>query len=611
MPSRYDSLTYEQALRVLASARSSAISQMITGATQPSFSMAPTLGLTLSDRINAVQYALVGRVNPLKLYKGEHWQGGAGWIGPRPPLDDPKHNEVMLEVFKNFISANAVKDVVDRHRDAVIGGEPSWSIVPERPMRKKGDVVAKKGDQKPDGTGVWEEDQVLEEDEKPNDEERKLIAELNGHLVQWWDAKDVLLTLQDAVVRLLTERRGYVRVYVPSGLGKKQSDGTYEFDVPEGDVSAAMDLIHVCAPEPEQAIVYVDQETMRPLGLYSYTVQDLIGNTTSQYIEATYLDDEGNTIVRRLGRDDPKQPQAPTANPEGADPEERSGPEPLKLGRKLTLLEMRGESLVSEQVCRNQLLLNMDLTMLGRNVVQGGFLERIILNAQMPGKWVDDDRPGREGKKRFIPDPVQWGAGTTNVLRGETWTEVQGEQKKVHMANPSVVYRDPVDVKTFIDTATQAYVNMLRETKQLHSIISGDAQTSGESRKQAEREFERSLRGTKNSLNALGRKLLDVVARTAAQLVGDENRYKGLRIIFECKVDLGPMSAEDRRQTVEEMDKGYRSRENGIAMLPGIEDVDAEITKIDAEAAKKAAMQPPPVPPPAPGNQPPNQPPAT
>jgi hypothetical protein len=572
-------------------ARSAALSLMITGATSPGVGMSPSPGISLSDRINSVQYALVGRANPLKLYKGDHWQGGAGWIGPRPPLDDAKYHEVMLEVFKNFISANAVKDIVDRHRDAVVGDEPSWSIVPDRPMRKKGDVIGKKGEQKPGGTGVWDKDQVLEEDEKPSDKERELIAELNGHLVRWWDDKEVLLIFQEAVVRLLTERRGYVRVYIPSGLGKKQEDGSYEFDVAQGDVDAAIDLIHVCTPEPDQAVVYVDQETMQPLGLYKYSVRDVIANTTAHYIEATYLDDDGDTVVRRLGQNEPAQ-KTGTAEGSGTDGERPDGPEPLKLGRRLTLLEMRGESLISEQVCRNQLLLNMDLTMLGRNVVQGGFLERIILNAQMPGKWVDDDRPGREGKKRFVPDPVTWGAGTTNVLKGETWTEIQGEQKKVHMATPSVVYRDPVDVKTFIDTARQAYVNMLRETKQLHSIISGDAQTSGESRKQAEREFARSVRPTKNSTNAMGRKLLEVVARTAAQLAGDPERYKSLRIIFECQIDLGPMSAEDRSQTVAEMKEGYRSRESGISMLPGIEDVDAEITKIDADAVKRAALLP-------------------
>lgn len=478
-----------------------------------------------------------GYVVNRRLYAGDHWLDGGGWTGPRPSLGDTEAQQVLVEIRRAFVSKNAVREVVQRHVGAVIGREPVWRFALRRPLGIVEEIQA-------DGT-------TKKVDEIPTNEERALIDEAEAVLTQWWDARGAHSLVQNVTATLLLAKRGVLRLFVPPGL---LNDGR----VPLGTLSESMERIFLHTPDPTQAAVVTDADTQQQAGVYIYATDD-----QEEYAELVALDESGRTRIRILASD--------------GDAVEA---EPLVLGGRLTMYELARNALITPQVCQQQYLLNMACTMMGRNVVLAGFLERILLNVQLPGTY-----EGEGTAKRFVPDPFRVGAGTTNVLMGATYTDEQGVTR---MATPSVVYRDPISVQTFVETKQDAYTAILEETNQLHALISGDAAASGESRKQARADFETSLLDTQAQLNRAGRWLLETLLAMASAFAGTPGRFDSLRAVFECRIDTGPMSSDEQREVRENVMAGLLSEETGMARI-GVDDVDAERERITAE---REARQP-------------------
>ena len=179
-----------------------------------------------------------------------------------------------------------------------------------------------------------------------------------------------------------------------------------------------------------------------------------------------------------------------------------------------------------------------------------------------------------------MPSPLKTGAGTTNVLAGLPVSDASG--RVTGYATPTVMYRDPVPVTTFNDTADAAYQGMLEEVHQLHAAIAGDATASGESRRQARADFEASLGATISEVEAAGRWLLETALAMAAAFANQPGRFDSLRATFTCRVDSGPISADEQDQTRQNVEAGLLSKETGMVRI-GVDDTDAEKTKIAAE----------------------------
>jgi hypothetical protein len=242
--------------------------------------------------------------------------------------------------------------------------------------------------------------------------------------------------------------------------------------------------------------------------------------------------------------------------------------------------------LITPQVREHQCMINMALTMLARNVVLGGFLERVILNAQLPGKYeTDPDDPKRQ---RFVPDKLHVGAGTTNALVGVPTYDETGRVSGY--TSPSVIYRDPVATTTFESTRSVGYNGILEETDQLYTSISGDAAASGESRIQARAQFELSLKSTRTQVDAAGRWLLESMLALAALFSGQAKRYEGLRVDFSAQVNTGPQSAADVDMVLKKKGAGLISLETA-QMDAKVEDPEAERQKMLAETEEGMARQ--------------------
>jgi hypothetical protein len=467
-------------------------------------------------------------------YSGDHWQNGQGWVGPQPPVGDPAAPQVLAEIKRAFVSSNKVKEITGRHVGGCVGREPAWALTVRRPLKEK---------------------------QNPTQAELKLIDEAEALLTEWWDERGIHRVLRETTATLLLSSRAALRLFVPAGV---LIDGR----IPEADMRTALMQLYLAHPTPAQALVIVDADTQQRCGVYLYQ------KDSHTIAELTYLDEAGNTVLRIVREQ----------TGEATDPDAM-----LPLNGQLLIFEMRRDLLITQQIRENQGQLNLAKTMMGRNVVQGGFLERIILNGQMPGSWVDDTTVA--GGKRFVPAPFRTGAGTTNFIAGATYTDEDG---KTHVASPSVVYRDPVKVDTFQATEQAAYRSILEEAHQLHALISGDATASGESRKQARSDFERDLELTAPEVSRAVRWLLETVLAIASALAGQPGRYAALRASCTARIDTGPLSSDEISQ-VQSLAGGKQllSQETGMSRI-GVEDTDAEKALIAAETAAAQAAMPDP-----------------
>jgi hypothetical protein len=458
-------------------------------------------------------------------YNGDHWQGGNGWIGPLPAVTDANSAQVLADIQRNFVARNAIRETVLRHLAGVVGHEPQWHLVVRR---------------------------ALAEGEEPAEQEQALIQEAEALLREWWDWRGGHRLIREAVIGLLLAGRAPLRLFVPNA--RRNEDGS----LPTVDVAESIWYAYAERVPPDQATVYVDQSNMQDVGIYAYTIEDVEGTESSEMVELTYLDDD-QTVLRVLGT------------------EQESDPARLALDGALLIHQMEREPLIGEQVRQQQKLLNLAKTMLARNVVVGGFLERVLLNAAVPGTWERDPATGEE---TFTAGSFQVGAGTTNFFAGVPIVDEQGNT--TGYANPSVVYRDPVPVATFVETEQHAYRGILSETRQMHALISGDAAASGESRKQALYDFTMSLMDTAEEVERALRWLLETTLNLAAVFSGEPGRYVGLRVNAMARIDVGPLSADDQRALTELVGARLMSQRTAMARL-GIDDPDAEEQQIEQE----------------------------
>ena len=179
---------------------------------------------------------------------------------------------------------------------------------------------------------------------------------------------------------------------------------------------------------------------------------------------------------------------------------------------------------ITEQVRSLEDQYNMALTMMGRNTVQARFLERIILNGQLPSRTESDTETVQMVR---VDEEFKTGAGTTNFIAGIEYTDPAGN---IHVSNPSVVYRDPVSPETFERSSALLYAAMLGEAKQTHAVLSGDAAASGESRIQARSDFRKSVLPSAREIETAVTWLLQTVLKLAAVISGQPDYFAELTI---------------------------------------------------------------------------------
>lgn len=444
-----------------------------------------------------------------KFIDGDHWQDSAGWVGPRPQPGEEGEQETLALLKQGFTSSNKIAEVCERHADGVIGREPRWSFALIRP---------------------------LGEAEEAQDAEDQSIREAEAAVTSWWNNKGVHACLLDLVTNLMWAKRAPIRLYITEAA--LEEDGTVQVD----SIEAALKNIYIDTPPPENATVYVDPRTKKELGILQYKTPD-----DKDAFELSYVDDDNITTIIRQIIGDVKTDF------------------PLNFGGRITTFEMRRATFISEQIIENQKSLNLSLTTVPRTVTTAGFLERILTNAMLPGKFEIDPESG--DRKRFIPGRYKAGASTTNFVSGIEQVDAQGN---ITNAIPGVHFREPVDPEYAIKACEEHYTRILQEAKQIHVRMADQAGTSGRAHVEARADYSSSLRRTTPSVEAMGRWLIETVLAVAEQLVKTPGKYTlKVRSDFVCRLFLGTLSTEERQQNAADVDAGlypaeYAMSESGI-----------------------------------------------
>lgn len=477
--------------------------------------------------------------------QGDHWQGGRGWIGPMPGPNEPGAAKVVGQIMRGFVSRNAVLETVQRHANALIGREPRWGLSPRR---------------------------ALKDTERPTNEEQALIDEAEAVLTEWWNTRGAHEALQRVVELALHQERGVLRLFIPEGRLRPApaTDGQAgaAMVAQAATVELALDMVHLDTPHPTSAGVFDDPYTMDPVSLYVHKDDDV------DVLDITFVrrnDDGtlGDTVYRRV-----KQNQD---NPSDTT---------LPLGGRLLLGQLKRPLMINQQVQEQQRALNLAESMIPKNVITGGFLERIMRGAQIPGHFVADNTA--EGGQRWVPGEYETGPGTTQWLKPIVVTDAEGRQ---HLSNPDVTFRDPISPKASIDAGAAHYRSILHEVDQVHHLITGDAIASAVSRVEARVDFMHSLRRTQTPLERLGRWLIEAVLAVAEAVMGEPGKYtEVLRADFVCRMQLSQLSAEEQRALMEMVQARMIPREDAMSML-GTDDVDVALAKINGDPTSMLAVR--------------------
>lgn len=493
-----------------------------------------------------------------EFHKGNHWQDGKGWIGAKPIFGNG-FNQTMNQIREGFVSENVIKEIDDRHVGGILGREPLWGFVPQKSASPR--AVSRRKRFSKLFNVVF--DAIDTAKDFLGKSVNQLAQEADEALTVWWDQAKPREKMKKALTTCLNEEKVLLRFFVPRGLYDKN------MLVPiQRDLTAALSLLHLDVITSDMGGVFIDEETQKPFAVFVYKVEEIT------CVELSYVNDLGETILQVLS-ENPALVVEPIAYP---------------LQGRLWMYELSRPALITEQIRSEQRALNLTKTMMMRNVNLAGNLERVIMNAEKPKRKirVADSTQASGYREETIDSEFLAGPGAVIGLTGLLIRDNEG--RIIGRANPNISYHDPVQIDTFVGTRAECRESMLGQAQQLHIMISGDSTVSGRSREQARAEFRGSLQDSKDPLDDAGRWTLETGLRIGAQFCNRVNDFADLRCVFDCRIEDGPVSPEERSANREDVKAGLLSKESAMSKN-GVEDTDGEKTKIAEDRAESPAPQ--------------------
>lgn len=450
------------------------------------------------------------------------------WIGSRPDDKDPYKEKVWREIKRVFVSANFVKECIDRHVEALIGNFPEIKLKSSTESQPTA---------------------LIEAGEK---EISKWLSQMFRSASTQESCEDMNPIIQ-ALTRMCVLGKGYLRLFARSRY--KNSEDFYK-------------KVSLHAPDKSQVRMFYDDEGT--LEAIEYLFAD-------RKIERQELDPVTGVLTFKIYRDEGDKEKGITIDQYELD-----------LNHNWTIVELKAPALITKSIKSLQNAINLDLTMLARNVVQAGFLERLLLNAQTPGEFIESE----SGNLEFIPDPGGYtaGPGTTAVVTGIPIGDNPNNPE--NYTTPSVVFRDPVDVTTFEKTLNTYVPRMYHEFGQGHLLSAGDGAISGVSRIQLSMDFsnklKRQIETVENSLEMVFYTALLMLAHHSGRV----EQYKKVEAVVELSLQDHLLTPEEHQQIREDFTAGIMSHETTLQLLD-VGDPTAEIERKSAEREEemKVTMQ--------------------
>lgn len=502
-------------------------------------------------------------------YDGDHWQQGAGWSGQKPLGQSQINHTVLSEIARLFVSSNVIGEIVDRFANTLIGEEPAWSIDPRDP-------------------NILDEADGLQGAARAALE--TLIDQTNAAMTSFWDSpsKRIMEHLTNATAESALNGRSYLRLFIPAALikdGAIATDLTFDRAVESIWIQSvpATKIAHslndtTMDMESDRVYESIDAEGKKQIGIEHQRIMRMIVSTGPDGGDVMIEDYQGEpiTLIEILHQQ--------------GDSVAAVGTFGIPMRGHLLTFELRLRSQVDDSIRRQQMALNVVLTMMQHNILGAGFFERILFNAQMPGKWEkasDPNHPAAINGYILVPGSYETGLGVLNSLVGQPIRDEKGAI--TNYTTPSIWTHEPSPVSTFADSESAYRKEILASAGQLHAVLSGDAVASGESRQQALADFLARIKPAASQVQTMVRWLLESTVYLAGYLSNDNSARHMLKATVKLKLSLPPLGADAQRVINELVKDGTISQETGLAQLPYIDDPEAELSQIESERENRQA----------------------
>lgn len=518
----------------------------------------------------------------LLAYNGDFWQDGKGSLLPAAAGEQASVLTNAME--RHFIFRNVIREVVECVSRAFFGKSPNWSIAYQAQPITTDEAPATDTAEQPAGPGTPEGVNA-----GPVGTEQ--LNAIEKALGEFWTSQDASSVMSEAFQTRLVGGRGGIRVYIPvkyhleTQQARRPSeqpkiDGvtqgtpadvqpievprqTIEFnDILEGIAAMRAEFI-----PPDRAKLLTDDGDLFSIVKYQ-RVNDWENNITEAVIEFSFVDDESATFIGLV--------------PERSDKsrlEDSDLSDPLGLNGWTTYNEFVGEPYVTNALYKNNQLLNLALSCSSFSLVDNGFGEVFFTNAELEFETFI----GPDGSTQKRPKRMVRGGGAIQNIVGITSQNSETGQETTE--SPGIHFKEPTALTAFKDGKELAYRACLEEAGQLYRLISGDATPSGESRIQAMADFVIKILKYKSEVDKMGSWLLTTVLKWAAQVSGEAEQLKDYSIIFDSKVFVAQVSADEKTAIMEQRDKGIISMETARVLL-GVEDPILEEELVAAEQSE-------------------------
>jgi hypothetical protein len=508
----------------------------------------------------------------------DHWQQGKQWPTFIPIA---MRQKVLEKIEPQFRPVDVIGEVLDNVANGLLDKEPAITFTPRVPIPT------------PDPESVEDVTRAAKEAKQQAAE----ISAMSERIAAWWDRRKFWEAVRKATRRSRWAGRGALRLWITRNTltTSRAGDGTETTGLPTGlTPEQALDAVQLMAPSPATGFVYTDPDTQETCGVFLFETGDGVqaqgaGTQTKKHAEIWFLDGE-ETVIRVVEE-----------NGDASAAKEF----PLKTGKRLPIVQMTAQLLVTEPVRRQQRTLNYFETLLARVVETAGFPERYTINAMPSGIWLDI--PPAEGPPLEVRD-VEMGGGTTKTwylhpvprelgpmittdLRGITGQS--GTTGGEVIMTPSVTFKDPTDPAYLINACEHGRFSLLRQCKQGHLATDSTAESSGIAYAQARAVFEKDLRGTKSPLEGMVRDIIEAaIALSEAMSAGVDSAsfLEKYRCVVNLHVDAGPASSAEMAEYRAQNSAGLLSRESAMAKS-GVEDTTAELSALQTDPLALANLR--------------------
>jgi hypothetical protein len=366
--------------------------------------------------------------------------------------------ELHRAIKNSFVSRNFVKEVVERHMNAVIGRNPTWQT-------------------------------------ESNDELSKLLT-------AFWDNSGALGVIQDLCKKAISEAyysdedlgivgRAVLRLRIPA-LFSEARPGGGKYTAFEVASKLRVEIL-----EGVNAAVWEDPNTLQRIGVYTYSLNKV------QHTELCYTLGDATVYKLFVGQELAQELTA-------------------ELGGNLAFLhELKTPPLISSSLISNQIAFNTALTMMQRNTHLAGFVERVAIditpNKIATGQVGPDGKP----ETQIVPPVLGSGTinyyqSSTDLVFDPNTRQYEGVSR-----GGSYQRFEPVSGAPLESALQRHEASIYYEAHQAHLMSAATAAVSGRSREISMDDFRVNLSQTQGALESFLRGLMSAVLQVSKYISGE------------------------------------------------------------------------------------------